>query len=54
MSKDDFLVEAMKLLKQYIEEDEGIAFDLLKAQGVEEDDIPSVIYTVSSISYGRV
>ncbi len=46
MDKEDFLQVAMDLLKQYISEDEGIASNLLEAQGVDTEEIDSVLYTI--------
>ena len=54
LRKEDFLEESMKLLVTYIDEDEGIAEDLLKAQGVEEEDIPSILYTINNVAAGRI
>ena len=54
MDKEEFLVEAMKLLQQYISEDEGVASDMLKVQGVDEDEIPSVLHTIENMSKGYV
>jgi len=44
----------MKLLQTYIDEDPGIAEDLLKAQGVEDTDLPSVLATINNMSLGYV
>lgn len=54
MDKEEFLEQAMKLLQTYISEDEGVAKDLLKAQGVSEDEVPSVLYTINNMSLGYV
>jgi hypothetical protein len=43
MDKEDFLTAAMALLKQYIDEDEGIALDLLEALGYSLEDSEDII-----------
>lgn len=54
MEKEEFLEEAMKLLKTFIDEDEGVAEDLLRAQGVDEEWIPSMMHTINNMADGRV
>lgn len=54
MDKEDFLIHTMKLLQTFIDEKEEVAISVLLSQGVQNHEIPSVLYTISNMAKGRV
>lgn len=55
MDEEDFIVHAMKLLQTLLDkQEEGVATTILIEQGIQQHEIPSILYTISNISRCRV